>query len=92
MTGIHIIPYQNYAIIIIRVTERYTSLTVYIKISDMEAIRNFETENPRQLTIEGDNFSGLYLKIQFVPHTKYTTARIKKKSVNTAQENNSCLF
>jgi len=42
VTGIHITPYQNYVIIIIRVTERCTSLTVYIKISDMEAIRNFE--------------------------------------------------
>jgi hypothetical protein len=79
VTGIHITPYQDYSIIIIQVTERYTSLTVYIKISDMAAIRNFETERPRQLTTDGDNFPGLYLKIQFLPHSKYTTARIKKK-------------
>ena len=92
MTSIHITPYQNYAIIIIQVTERYTSLTVYIKISDTEAIRNFGTEHPRQLTIEGDNFPGLYLKIQFAPHSKDTTASVKKKSVIDAQENNSCLF
>jgi len=78
VSGIHITPYQNYVIIITQVTERYTSLTVYIKISDMEAIRHFEAEHPRQLTTEGDNFPGLYLKIQFVPHSKYTKARIKK--------------
>jgi hypothetical protein len=65
---------------------------VYIKIIDMEAIRNFETEQPRQLTIESDNFPGLYLKAQSVPHSKYATARMKNKSVIAEQENNSCLF
>jgi len=92
VAGIHVTPYQNYAIIVIQVTERCTSLTVYTKISNMEAIRNFETEHPRQLATEGDKFPGLYLKIQFVPHIKYTKARIKKKSANAAQENNSCLL
>ena len=58
----------------------------------MEAIRNFEVEHTRQLTIEGDNFPGLYLQIQFVPHSKYTTARIKNESVNAAYENNSFFF
>jgi hypothetical protein len=57
----------------------------------MEAIRNFETKHPRQLSIEGDNFPRLHLKIQFVPHSKYTKTRIKKKSVNAAKEYNSCL-
>ena len=79
MTGIHIRPCQNYAIIIIQVTERYTSLTVYIKISVVEAIRHFEEKHLRPLNFEYDDFPGLYLKIQFVPHCKYATARRKKE-------------
>jgi hypothetical protein len=62
VTGIPITPYQNYVIIIIHVTKRYTSLTVYHKITDMETIRNFKTENPRQLIIEGDNISWVVLE------------------------------
>jgi hypothetical protein len=40
-------------------------------------------------TLCGQN---VYLKIQFVPRSKYTPSRYKNQSVNAVQGNNRCLF